>query len=136
MKPISTKILVVPALAAGIAVLAGCNSGGSHTAAEQSAKARASAAAQSTAGQKAKSDAQLLLKQCPVPQGAAQLSKTAWKTWMGCADVPQKNWKNAAGCVLTNAEHGGKLPKDHQARETALINDAFPCVQKYHGASK
>lgn len=130
------KILAVPALALGGLALAACQSGGSHAASGQSARAKVSALAQSTAGQKARTDAQTLLKQCPVPQGAAQLSKSHWEGWVSCADVPKANWKPAAGCILSAVEHGGKLPSDHSARETALINDAFPCVQKYHGASK
>ena len=131
------KILAIPAiaLAAGFS-LAACSKTTSHTAAEQSAKARVSAEATSSTAKQARSDAAKLLKKCPVPQGAAQLSKTAWETWAGCAGVPESKWKLTGGCVLSAVEHGGKLPAGKQARETDLINDAYPCVQQNEGGAK
>lgn len=128
---------LIPVIAGVVLVVAACGpSHGSHTAAEQSAKARASALATSSSAQQAKTDAKALLRACPPPQGASQLSQAAWTTWARCAGVPKAAWKPAAGCVLTAVEHGGKFPAGKQARETALINDAYPCVQKYHGGVK
>lgn len=134
-----TKILVVPtaALMAALAAggLTGCKGSGSHAASEQSAKAKISAEKSSAAGQLTDADAKKLLVDCPIPQGAAQLSKSHWETTLHCAGVPKSEWKAAAGCVLKNVENG-HLPKDKQGRETSLVNDAFPCVEQYHGASK
>jgi hypothetical protein len=134
----STRTLVVPALALMAALGAGaitaCGPSGSHAAAEQSAKARASAAETSQAGKLTKADAQKLLQACPVPQGAAQLSRSSWETTLHCAGVPKSEWKPAAGCVLKNIENG-HLPKDKEGRKQYLINAAFPCLQQYHGTA-
>jgi hypothetical protein len=133
-----TKNLVVPTVALMAALTAGavtgCGSSGSHAASEQSAKAKISAEKSSPAGQLTQADAKKLLAACPIPQGVHQLSLSSWETTLHCAGVPKSNWKPAAGCVLKAVENG-KLPKDKQGRETALINDAFPCLQHYHGAA-
>lgn len=128
-----TKNLAVPALAlllaGGAGAIAGCSPSSG-----QSAKSRASAAETSQAGKLTKADAQKLLVACPIPQGVHQLSLSSWEVTLHCAGVPKSNWKPAAGCVLKNVENG-KLPKDKQGRETSLINDAYPCLQHYHGAA-
>jgi len=75
----TSKYTAVPviALAAGCS-LAACGKTQSHTAAEQSAKAKVSAEATSSTAKQAKADAQNLLKEDPPPQGASQLSLEAW----------------------------------------------------------
>lgn len=127
------KNLVVPAFALTLACAAGAIAGCSPSSG-QSAKSRASAAETSQAGKLTKADAQKLLVACPIPQGVHQLSLSSWEVTLHCAGVPKSNWKPAAGCVLKNVENG-KLPKDKQGRETSLINDAYPCLQQYHGAA-
>lgn len=127
------KNLVVPAFALTLACAAGAIAGCSSSSG-QSAKSRASAAETSQAGKLTKADAQKLLVACPIPQGVHQLSLSSWEVTLHCAGVPKSNWKPAAGCVLKNVENG-KLPKDKQGRETSLINDAYPCLQQYHGAA-
>jgi hypothetical protein len=132
-----TKNLAVPALAlllaAGAGALSACGPS-NNAAAEQSAKAKASAAENSQAGKLSKADAQKLLATCPIPQGVHQLSLSSWEVTLHCAGVPKSEWKPAAGCVLKNVENG-HLPKDSQGREQYLINAAFPCLQQYHGTA-
>jgi hypothetical protein len=127
-----TKNLAVPVLAAVTALTAAACT--QNTPSGQSAKAKASAAENSQAGKLTKADAQKLLAACPIPQGVHQLSLSSWEVTLHCAGVPEKQWKNAAGCVLKNVENG-HLPKGSQGREQYLINAAFPCVQQYHGTA-
>ncbi len=118
-----TPKLVLASILAAIA-LAGLTACSSHS----GAKAKASAAASSTTGQTAVRDAKALFGHC-LP--ANQLSPVAWKTAMQCGGVPKGQRLAAAQCALTAIEHGGKMPAGKQARETAILNDAYPCVQKY-----
>lgn len=130
--------LAALAIAAAL-MLAGCGHHG-HAAAMSSAGARASALATSTAAQAGKKDAKTLLAHCIPSSASGQValatSASAREAVMKCAGVPKGQRQAAAQCALTRIENGGKLPAGRQAKELALLNDAWPCVQKYQGSAR
>lgn len=128
------KTAVTAFAAAAVLALAGC---GHHRnpAAAASAGARVSAAATSTVAQAGKHDAEALFAHC-IPSAAAGqaalvASKQARQDVMACAGVPRGERVQAAECALARIEQAGKLPKGRQARELALLDAAYPCIQRY-----
>jgi hypothetical protein len=127
---------VVPAALA--MALAGCR-GGSQGASGRIATF-SPAVPTSTVAVTGEKDAKALIQHCIPATALGQLnlarSGPAREAVLSCAGVPKGEREAAAACFLGAVEHGGKLPKGRQAKEEALINDAYPCVKKYQGGTK
>jgi hypothetical protein len=138
---IRTRKLAVAAQAMAVAGMAtaAVACGTAHTAA---AGARVSAAATSTVARAGETDAKQLLAHCIPASTLTQIQlleprkgKADREGVMNCMGVPAPDRQAAAACALNNVEHGGKLPKGRQAKELALLDDAYPCVKKYQDAA-
>jgi hypothetical protein len=128
------------ASAAGIAatglLAAACHGSGG------TAASAASAAATSTAVAAARADARTYFAKCIPASAAGQIGLVASLGTSGgrqalleCAGVPKADRSAAEACALANAEHAGKLPKGTSAKLDALLNDAYPCAEKYHASA-
>jgi hypothetical protein len=101
-----------------------------------------SAAATSTVARTGEADVRQLLGHCIPASTLTQIQllapdkgKKAREAVMDCMGVPAPDRQAAAACALGKVEHGGKLPEGKQAKELALLNDAYPCVKKYQDAT-
>jgi poly(3-hydroxybutyrate) depolymerase len=126
--------------ATGVAAI-GCHSGGTT-----SASSRLTARPTSTAAVTGEQDAKKLLAHCIPASTLTQLQlaepkkgKPAREKVMECMGVPKPDRGATAACALGNIEAIAKLPKakrpkGRQAVSVALLDAAYPCVQKYQGA--
>lgn len=125
---IRRTVLAPVVLGLGLSLVAAC--GPTH-----SDSGKAKALASSTAGQLAKKDAKAALAGC-MPTGEKQTSALAWRSALAKCEIPKGNRLVAAECIVKNLTAVKLPPKSEpDARNTAIVNAAFPCYNQYKAAS-
>lgn len=69
-----------------------------------------------------------------LPAGNAQYTVSGWEGAAKCGGVPRGSRLAAARCMMGRI-FNKPFPADKQARDEAMVNAAYPCIQQFQRKS-